>query len=151
MTQEDNRSARAEVIVRRYMYASAGTGLVPLPWLDMAYLTAVQLKMIDSLARIYETPIQQRLTRSVVTSLTGGVSAVSVGRLLVPGTNLFGIIGSSVVSCASTYAIGRIFIQDFESDGAFLSLDSDSIRAAFEREMEQGKIEVRENFIGVRP
>jgi hypothetical protein len=71
--------------------------------------------------------------------------------MVVPGGMLFGLVGGAAFAGASTYAMGRVFIQDFESDGAFLSLDPKAVRAFYDREFEQGKVELRESFVSARP
>jgi hypothetical protein len=40
---------------------------------------------------------------------------------------------------ASTYAVGRVFIQHFECGGTILSFDPEKVRAHFEKEFEEGK------------
>jgi hypothetical protein len=40
---------------------------------------------------------------------------------------------------ASTYAVGRVFIQHFESGGTFLDFDPDKVRAHFEAEFKKAQ------------
>jgi hypothetical protein len=46
-TQAPSRAQSALIIVRRHMYTSLAVGAVPVPWLDLAVLTGLHLKMLD--------------------------------------------------------------------------------------------------------
>ena len=43
---------------------------------------------------------------------------------------------------ASTYAVGQVFIQHFESGGTFLDFDPDKVKAYFAEQVEKGKLVV---------
>jgi uncharacterized protein (DUF697 family) len=45
-----------------------------------------------------------------------------------------------VVSCGATaWALGRVFIQHFESGGTFLNLDPEQVREHFKTHLEEGR------------
>ena len=46
---------------------------------------------------------------------------------------------------ASTYAVGRVFIQHFESGGTFLTLDPDKVKAHYRAEFERGEQLMRDD------
>ena len=49
---------RADQIINRYMWAAGGAaGINPLPLLDIAGSTAITLKMVLDLARVYKQPL----------------------------------------------------------------------------------------------
>ena len=54
MSDTNNKTARANAIVKKYMIGALGIGILPFPVLDMAALAGIQLKMVHSLARLYE-------------------------------------------------------------------------------------------------
>lgn len=145
------KTNRAQSIVRRYMLMSLGLGAVPLPLVDMAILSGLQLKMLERLSSLYEVPFSARAGRETIASLVGSVSAVSIGRFFLPGGGLGTVVSMSAFAGASTYGLGQVFIQDFESGGAFLSMDPEKVREKYKEEVERGKQAVRESFVSVRP
>ena len=59
--------------------------------------------------------------------------------------------GMAVYGGASTYAIGRVFIQDLESGGTFLTLDPAKVERYNREQLEVGKTEVKKSFAGIKP
>lgn len=149
-TSKETRTADALGVVKRYMYGSLAVGIVPVPLADMALLTGIQVKMLHGLANLYEVEFSSRAARAVIASLVGGGLSVSLSSLVVPLGHLTRLVGMSAFAGASTYAIGRVFIQDFESGGKFLSLDPEAVKSFYDRQFEKGKEKVR-NFAGVQP
>ncbi len=151
--EKDQATAHAEpdaLAKRRILqYTSGGMaiGLVPFPLLDLAALTAVQLKMLHSLAEIYEVEFKASLGKSAISSLIGGVmpvaSAAPVAASLskfIPGIGHALSYGTLVVlNGASTYAVGKVFAQHFASGGTFLTFDPEAVRDYFAEQYEKGK------------
>ena len=54
------RLARAHSLVQNYVLASASIALVPLPLLDLAGITAVQVKLVHGLATHYAVPFKRQ-------------------------------------------------------------------------------------------
>lgn len=157
MVESDTRLERAADIVRAYVLAAGVIGLVPLPLVGIAALVAVQLKMLHSMANLYDQAFSGELGRSLIGSLLGGGIPVIVRRALRTGIPLYGwaglavgLVSSSVFAGASTYAIGKVFIQHFESGGTFLTFDPQAVRDYYAQQFNKGKEEV-ESFVGVKP
>ncbi len=146
MTAKEPRALR---LVRRYMWWSAGVGLVPIPIVDVAALTAVQLKMLADLSNHYELEFRRSLAKSIVGSLIGSVSSAAlayggIGSFLkgIPGPgSLLGMLSMPGFSAAITWAVGKVFIQHFESGGTFLDFEPAKVRDFFQQEFEVGKEE----------
>jgi uncharacterized protein (DUF697 family) len=68
----------ADALIKRYALYGTATGLIPTFGLDVAALTAVQVKMIKDLADIYGYDIDDQMVR---TTITTGVTAL-IGRLV---------------------------------------------------------------------
>jgi uncharacterized protein (DUF697 family) len=133
-------------------------GLVPLPLLDMALLSGIQLKMLHRLAKLYDVEFFTHLGKSVIASLLGSGISLSFSfnlSSLVRGIPFYGqamsVISVSLFGGASTYAIGKVFVQHFESGGTFLTFDPKRVRDYYAQQFEKGKKEVKENFVGIRP
>jgi uncharacterized protein (DUF697 family) len=60
---------------------------------------------------------------------------------LIPGVGtVAGSISMSVLAGGLTYAVGRVFVQHFESGGTFLDFDPAKVRGEFTKAFEQGKV-----------
>jgi len=133
--------------IRRYMWWSAGAGLVPIPIVDLVAVSGVQLRMLSELSRIYGVPFVENRGKAIISSLIGYVlpSALSFGLLgsvikAIPGVGvLAGAPAMAVFSAAYAWAIGRVFIQHFESGGTFLNFDPEAVREHFRQEFEEGR------------
>lgn len=157
ITTTERRGA-AEQTVKRYMITSLAVGLVPVPIVDMAALTAIQLQMLSRLAKRYDVEFSEQLATSVVGSLVGAGSSTLVttsshhllARLL-PPLWLVGATTVAVFAGAATYAVGRTFIQHFESGGTFLTFDPEKVRQYYAEQLDAGAEEVTRTFAGVKP
>lgn len=132
--------------VRNHALVSLGPMLIPLPLIDFVALTGIQLDLARSLAKLYEIPFQKDIGKSVIISLLGGILPVSLSPLLASVIKFIPFVGQiaggislGVFGSASTYAIGKVFVQHFESGGTFLDLDPEKVRAYYAEMFEEGK------------
>jgi uncharacterized protein (DUF697 family) len=146
LNQRIKRIDKAHVCFKNYTIGAIAVGFVPVPLADMAALTAIQLKMVHSLAAIYDVPFSKNITKSIIGSVLGGSIAVTLALPVASFIKLIPIIGQSsgiistaAIGAASTYAIGKIFAQHFESGGTFLDFDEEKARAHFKELYEEGK------------
>ncbi len=138
----DLKELPAQNIVRRYMVWSAGAGLVPVPFLDMVAITALQLQMLKKLCELYGMDYAEHRAKAAVTSLIGGVHAgLIAGSLmkLVPIIGATSLAALPVVSGAITYAVGRVFIRHFASGGALLDFEPAKVRQFFYEQYREGR------------
>jgi uncharacterized protein (DUF697 family) len=142
----DLRSSQANNLIKKHVIVVMGASLVPFPLFDLLALTSVQLKMLHSLAKLYEVPFSKNLGKSSIVSLLGGVMPTSTAMTLaslakaVPGLGTAtGVISVSLLGGATTYAIGSVFEQHFESGGTLLDFDAKKMRAYFSNKLEEGK------------
>ncbi len=134
-----DRRLRAEQIVKDYVPLAVGAGMIPLPGADLAAIGGLQLKVLASLAALYEISFSKSQARLIVTSLLGSVgSTVLVGAALgsvakfVPifGT-LVGAASMPVAGGVITRALGRLAIDHFEAGGNLETFDLDVAQKAF--------------------
>jgi uncharacterized protein (DUF697 family) len=118
---------RADEIISRYMWAAGGAaGINPLPLLDIAGGTAITLKMILDLARVYRQPLDadmaakmlEQLSKNLIALLgtTAAAPAVAsmIGSMLktVPGVGtIAGGLVQGVVQALVTRWIGNVFVE----------------------------------------
>jgi uncharacterized protein (DUF697 family) len=140
MTMSDE--ARAQKIVNEHVLWAVGAGLVPIPLVDIAAVTAIQLDMLKQLSTHYGMPYSESEGKAWVSALAGGIAArLGANALkLIPGIgSILGGAAMSAMSGAATYSIGQVAISQFASGHSFSSMDLDAAKRAYERHFEKGK------------
>jgi uncharacterized protein (DUF697 family) len=143
---ESPSSKQLSQLVREHMIAAFAAGLVPFPIVDIAIMSAVQLNLVRKLAGVYGVPFFANAGKGILGALAGGTLSAYAGPVIagivkgipVAGTTL-GIISMPILSAASTYAVGRLFIAHFESGGTLLTFDTNKATGAFRRFIRIGK------------
>ena len=143
----DGRQAAAEALIKRHVPYALGAGLIPLPLIDVAAISGVQIKLIAELSSLYGVPFAANQAKAVVASLLGGAGSLSLaagllGSLakLLPGAGY--VLGAGAVPLtagALTYAVGHVFRAHFESGGTLLSFDAAAAKALFLEKVEEGR------------
>jgi uncharacterized protein (DUF697 family) len=143
---DGGRDEQVRSICRKYMVISLATSVVPAPGLDIAALTAIQVKMLHALAKVYELPFSKEVGRSSIASLVGGVGASlargTFGSLikLIPIVGpVAGALAMPVLAAASSYAVAKVFILHFESGGTLLDFDPERMREHYTQQLQEGK------------
>jgi uncharacterized protein (DUF697 family) len=116
------RRALARKIVSRHKNYAAMGGLVPLPVVNIAGITAINLRMVKQLSELYQVPFERDRTRSLIVGLIGGAVPTGVGTAtsstlmwIVPGGMLLGLSAAALTAGALTRGIGLVFIESLES------------------------------------
>lgn len=131
-----------EDVVRSHALWATGAGLVPVPLFDLVAVTAIQLDMLKALARLHHADYSEASGKAFVSALTGstfaklGSSAVKALPVIGP---LLGGVSMSVLSGASTYAVGQAALRSLEDDGRFLDVDADRVQEAYDSALERGR------------
>ena len=132
----------AQEIVKSHVLYSLGAGLVPVPLLDIAAVSVVQLDMLKQLAKVYDQDFKESAGKGWISAITGSTMARMGASLVktIPGIgSILGGVTMSALSGASTYAIGQVFIWHFSTGGNFMDFNFDKAREIYEREFEEGK------------
>ena len=140
MTEQDTLATDA---IKKYSLYSAGAGLIPMPLVDFAAISAIQVTMLKEVAAIYGVPFDTERGRSIVAALIGGLAGTNlgygVGRTLLKAVPFVGpVLGGFSVSAmggAVTWAVGRVFMQHFASGGTLLDFEPDKMRQHFTSEV----------------
>ena len=138
----DYKKAVEEKLIRSHVLWAAGAGLIPIPALDVAFVTAIQKDLVKKLAELYGHEFSEAEVRAWVTSLVASASARMAADALkfIPGVGtLVGGVTMAVLSGASTYAIGKVFRKHFESGGTFLDFKPEKFKDYFVEQYEKGK------------
>ncbi|PCI30772.1 MAG: GTPase [SAR324 cluster bacterium] len=143
---EEELQAAVDKLIRNTVYGSMGVGLIPLPLVDLAALTAVQLIMLKKLATKYDIEFSKDIGKSVIgsllasvipTSMAGGLSSL-IKAIPVIGQSI-GVLTMPIIAGASTYALGQVFVQHFASGGTFLDLDPEKVQQYYKKKFEEGQ------------
>ena len=141
MTHEE-KQAKASEIIKNHVGFSLGAALIPMPGADLLAVSAVQLNMLRSLAKIYGVGFMDTLGKNIISAVAGG-SAARLGASLVkaiPGVGtIIGELSMPVLSGSSTYALGRVVASHFQKGGSLDDLDLKNARKGYQSEMENGK------------
>jgi uncharacterized protein (DUF697 family) len=140
------RIEKANALIKRYSYWSAGFGLIPLPIVDVAVITGTQIKMVRDLALLYDREFKEDAVRASVGALIGATLPVAVGSGTVSALKTVPVIGQiagtillPALALASTVAVGRVFLQHFEAGGTLLDFDPEKMKSYFEAEFNKAK------------
>lgn len=139
-------------IIRRYVMWSMAAGAVPVPLVDIAAVTGVQLKMISALADHYKSPFDSDRGKSLIGALLGTLGGMSIARGVlgsaIKSIPLVGTLGGFVLvpamSGAVTYGLGKVFSAHFETGGTLLTFDAATMKDEFTRQIKAGEEVVHE-------
>ena len=67
----NTKRSEAQVIIRSHVLWSMGGGLIPIPLVDFAAVTAIQLEMLQQLAQLYGVDYTRSNGKAFVSALTG--------------------------------------------------------------------------------
>ncbi len=142
---------QANRTIMKYTMANMAVGVVPFPLIDIVALAGMQLKMLHSLAAIYDVEFKANLGKSAITSLIGGAGPVYAAAPVAASISKFiPFVGSALsysslvlLNGTSTYAIGKVFQQHFASGGTFLTFKPEAVRSYFAEQLEKGKTVIK--------
>lgn len=152
------RARQAHRIVDTHVLLSMGVGFLPIPVLDIAGVTAVQLRMLKQLARHYDVPFSRHLGKELIGTLLGSVIPSSLTTTVGSAVKAVPVVGTVMGSLsmplfagAATYALGNIFIQHFETGGTLLSFNPARFREHFRQQFNRGRERVSESHEATAP
>ena len=85
--------------------------MIPIPMLDFTAVTAIQIDMLSQLSTLYGADYTASTGKTFVAALTGSTFAKIGASLvkIVPGIGtMIGGLSMSIMSGASTYAVGQV-------------------------------------------
>ena len=125
------------------MMWSMGAGLIPVPIADFFAVSAIQLDMVRQLCKLYDIDFKENEMKAIVTALTSSGLAKAGARAaikFVPGIgSVIGGVAMSVLSGASSYALGEVFKKHFETGGTVLDIDLNRLKKVYSEKFEKGK------------
>jgi len=142
MSENKDLQEKADAIIKNHMIWSMGAGLIPVPIADFFAVSAIQLDMVRQLAKLHDLDFTETAGKASITALTGSGLARMGARAVkfIPGVGtVLGGITMSVLSGASSYAIGQVFMKHFQTGGTFLDFDPTRLKKYYNEQFEKGK------------
>lgn len=143
--------AKAQPIIKRHVVFSMGAGFIPIPIVDIAAVTAVQLDMLRQLCKLYDQDYNDSSGKAFVGTLAGNTLSRIVAHTVGSVFKVVPIIGSalggltvSAFSGATTYAIGQVVAQHFASGGSMNEFDAAELKDFYQEQFKKGKEVVEE-------
>jgi uncharacterized protein (DUF697 family) len=126
---------------------AAAASMIPLPYVDMLGLAAVQLSMVKDIADAYGQPAKSEVIRGLIASMLGTLTPVAASSVLVgsslkliPGAgSLLGSVSVAAFGAAATYAVGKSFVKHFEKGGSLDNFNPESIKEDLKKDFAKGK------------
>lgn len=150
-----DKAQRANSLVLKHVLASVGVGVVPLPLLDFVGNTGIQLNLLYRLSKLYDIPYSHDMVKNIIAPLLAGAAPAAVARPVYSALRVIPIAGPILgaltmpsLSGAATYALGKVFIQHFESGGTFLNFDPEAVKDYFAQQFQEGKLVVKQHTTG---
>ncbi|HEX4410915.1 MAG TPA: YcjF family protein [Xanthobacteraceae bacterium] len=129
------RAEQASKLVDRFSLWSGVAGLIPVPVVDVLAVGGLQVQMLRRISQIYDVDFSENRGKALIAALAGtmipatsGMGAASALKF-VPVVNILaaGFV-MPVLSAGATYAIGKAFVQHFESGGTLLDFNPPDYR-----------------------
>jgi len=131
----DDRHEQGSKLVDRFAIWSGVAGLIPLPVVDVLCVGGLQVQMLRRLSQIYGVEFSQNRGKALIAALAGtmipatsGIGAASAMKAIPIVNVLAAGFVMPVLSAGATFAIGKAFIQHFESGGTLLDFNPPDYR-----------------------
>ncbi len=154
LTKAERQNAGLHTI-KNHAMAAMGVGILPVPGLDLVALTGVQLDLLRKLGSLYGHKLNDQLGTKLIGALLSGyvplAVAAPVASMLkfIPGVGIAaGVLAQSTLAGATTYGVGKLFLEHFESDGDFLSFKPAEMREKLREKVQEGKDFLKKNGPG---
>ncbi len=134
-TETEARDVLANKLVDRFAVWSGVAGFVPIPVVDLLCVGGLQVQMLRRLSQIYNVEFSENRGKALIAALAGTMIPATSGMGAASAVKTVPILGMlaagfvmPVLSAGATYAIGKAFIQHFESGGTLLDLNPPDYR-----------------------
>ncbi len=144
--EEKNQEKNIDAIIKRHVYWAVGAGLIPLPVVDIAAVTAIQVDMLKQICSFYKIDYSEESGKTWITALVSSTLSSVIARLGASAVKFVPVVGTligatsmAIVSGASTYALGKAFAHHFENGGTFGNLDEEKVKKIYNEQVKEGK------------
>jgi uncharacterized protein (DUF697 family) len=118
---------KANQIIEEYAKYSAGTGLLPVPVVDIIVIKSIGLKMVKRLCKLYGVEFSEKKGKRLITTLTQKKYMGLWAGSLIKFIPFIGQAGGGVANLFTagkvTRYVGTVFMKHFEAGGTFFDFD----------------------------
>jgi uncharacterized protein (DUF697 family) len=135
---EAERSEAVRDVINACSIAGAAVAIQPIPLVDVALLSPIQIAMVQGIARIYGHSLDKKAVIEILSTFGASLvaqSAIMAAAKLVP---FLGWAISASMAYALTYAVGEVSDHYFKNGRG---VSSDELKSMFNRVYEQKKAE----------
>ncbi len=122
-------------VIAGYATAAATAAAVPIPFVDLIAIPAVQAQMVHHLARMYDQPLTAERFRELAASLSVGLITRQAIRELAKVIPVVGSVAASALAAASTFALGRAFCEYIHQVKAGHQPDAATLKRLYQAEL----------------
>ena len=119
---------RADKVIRRWCALSAAYGVIPVPGVELAAVSASQLLMLREIAGAHGVEFSWKKGNLLITSLLGGTasgaSMMLLSKFVAPMTSVLSLAG---LNSTMTYVLGKRFSAHLEKGGTLDDFDIASV------------------------
>jgi uncharacterized protein (DUF697 family) len=132
----------ADDVIDSHVLWAMGAGAIPIPFLDTAVVTAIQLNMFKELCMIYQVDYNESFGKNLISSIAGstlatlGASAIKAIPIL---GSFLGSVPMVVLSGASTYGMGQVFKKHLEIGGFISNFSFENAQKIYNDAFDKGK------------
>lgn len=144
--KKEDKAITADQIIKNHVWFSTVPGWLPIPFIDLAAVTAVQIDMIKQLCELYEKDYSSQKGKAVVLALfntIGGRLPAYAIRSSLKSIPMIGwaLGGASLAAFAgaSTYATGLVFKEHFDQGGTLKDINPESFKEFYKKQFMKGK------------
>lgn len=137
-----SKEEHIDKIINNHVLYSMGLGIIPIPLVDIAGVTATQLDMLSQIGSVHGKNFSDISGKSFIASTAGATVARLAASFLkaIPGIgSIIGGVSMSIMSGASTYAIGQVAHRFFRDGLELEDIDAELAQSIYEEEFEKGK------------
>lgn len=142
----EGRKAETDRLIKNHTYGSMGVGLIPIPVVDFLALTGIQIRLLYKLSKFYGVEFSKDKAKNIISALVGSYVPVAAAGPIASMVKMVPIIGQVTGALtmlatggACTYAVGRVFVQHFESGGTFLDFEPEKVKEYFAEQFKEGQ------------
>ncbi len=142
----ENPQITADKIVEKHTISAFLAALVPYPFVDLAMVTAIQIDMVEQLTIFYGKDFDRQKVKVFLSSILSAGLGRYAGKIAasglkaIPGIGtILGMSASSVMSAASTYATGRLFIRYYENNESIFDAPASELQEWFAKYQKAGR------------
>jgi len=135
-----------DALIRKRVYGAMALGLAPVAVLDLVGLFAIQVELVNALAKKYDVPFSKDRAKNLIGSLLGSALPVALGPAVFSLLKAIPLIGMTagaatmtIMGGASTYAMGRVFNRHFATGGNLIDMDAVKVKESFRSYYNEGK------------